>query len=116
MTFFSENIAACPDCDLLQSIPVLPSGGMAHCLRCGHTMTASKSDSLNRTIAFAVAAAIVLIIANITPLMGLSAVGRHSSTTILGGVLKMWQQGQEITAALVAFCAVVPRPSISYSC
>lgn len=39
--------------------------------------------------------------------MGLSAVGRHSSTTILGGVLKMWQQGQEITAALVAFCAVV---------
>ena len=107
MTFFSENIAACPDCDLLQSIPVLPSGRMAHCLRCGHTMAASKSDSLNRTLAFTVAAAIVLIIANITPLMGLSAVGRHSSTTILGGVLKMWQQGQEITAALVAFCTVV---------
>jgi paraquat-inducible protein A len=55
-----------------------------------HPDKTSKSDSLNRTLAFTVAAAIVPIIANITPLMGLSAVGRHSSTTILGGVLKMW--------------------------
>jgi len=43
----------------------------------------------------------------VMPLMGLSAVGRQASTTILGGVLKMWQNGHQITAILVAFCTVV---------
>ncbi len=107
MTLFPEHIAACPDCDLMQRIPVLSNGETARCLRCGHTMAADRTDSLNRTFAFAIAAAIVLVIANVTPLMGLSAVGRHASTTIFGGVLKMWQEGQGITAALVAFCTVV---------
>lgn len=106
MTLFPEHIAACPDCDLMQRIPVLSNGETARCLRCGRSMAACKTDPLNRTFAFTIAAAIVLVIANVTPLMGLSAVGRHASTTIFGGVLKMWQQGQEITAALVAFCTV----------
>lgn len=104
---FPENIIACPDCDLLQRIPDIPSRGAARCPRCSHTLAVSKPDFLNRTLALTIAAGIVLIIANLTPLMGLMAVGRHSSTTILGGVLQMWHQGQEITASLVAFCAVV---------
>jgi paraquat-inducible protein A len=37
----------------------------------------------------------------------MSVVGRQSSTTIIGGALAMWQQGQPITGALVMFCAVV---------
>ncbi|OPY90269.1 MAG: Inner membrane protein YebS [Syntrophus sp. PtaU1.Bin208] len=107
MAPFAGNITVCPDCDLLQRIPVLPSGGTARCPRCGHTIASSKPDSLNRSLALTVAAAIVLIIANVMPLMGLSAVGRQSSTTILGGVLQLWQQGHQITAMLVAFCTVV---------
>jgi paraquat-inducible protein A len=39
--------------------------------------------------------------------MGLSAVGRHASTTIAGGVLEMWQQGEQVTAVIVAFCAAI---------
>ncbi|MGZ6292512.1 MAG: paraquat-inducible protein A, partial [Syntrophales bacterium] len=103
----SGNLMACPDCDLLQSIPALPPGGKARCSRCGHIVASSKVDSLDRTLALTVTAAIVLIIANTTSLMGLSAVGREASTTILGGALEMWLQGQEITALLVAFCAVI---------
>ena len=104
---FIEDIVACPGCDLLQRIPVLSPGGKARCPRCGHTMAANKPDSLERTLALTVAAAITLVVANTTPLMGISVVGRHVSTTILGGVLEMWLQGQEITALLVAFCAIV---------
>ena len=111
MSSYIENIVACPGCDLLQHIPMLPPGGKARCPQCGHLMAANKPDSLERTLAFAVAAAITLIVANTTPLMGISVVGRHVSTTILGGVLEMWLQGQEITALLVAFCAIV-APSV----
>jgi len=107
MTLFPEHITACPDCDLMQRIPVLSDGETAHCMRCDHPIAAGRTDSLKRTFAFAVAAAIVLVISNVTPLMGLSAVGRHASTTIFGGVLKMWQEGQGITAAIVALCTVV---------
>jgi paraquat-inducible protein A len=49
----------------------------------------------------------VLIIANTAPLMRLSAVGRHASTTIIGGAYDMWMQGQEVAAVIVAFCAVI---------
>jgi len=106
MSSLLENIIACPDCDLLQSIPALPPGSKARCLRCGHTVATSKPDSLNRTLALTIASAIALIMANALPLMGLSAGGRESYTTILGGALEMWLRGQEVTALLVVFCAV----------
>jgi paraquat-inducible protein A len=102
-----DSLAACPECDLLQRIPAIPPGGTARCPRCGHAIASSKPDSLERTLALTVAAAIVLIIANVTPLMGISAVGRHASTTIVGGAWEMWMQGQEITALVVLFCAIV---------
>jgi paraquat-inducible protein A len=58
-------------------------------------------------LALSVTAAIALIVANTTPLMGLSVVGRQASTTIIGGAHQMWLQGEEITALIVAFCAVI---------
>jgi paraquat-inducible protein A len=55
----------------------------------------------------ALAAAILLLVANTSSLMSLSAVGRHAETSILGGALMMWTQGQPLTAALVAFCTAI---------
>lgn len=98
---------ACPDCDLLQRIPPLPPGGKARCPRCGETLVNQRADPLDRPLALTVAAALALLLANTAPLMGLSAVGRESSTTIIGGAQEMWLQGSEITAVIVAFCAVI---------
>jgi paraquat-inducible protein A len=98
---------ACPDCDLLQRIAPLPPGGKARCARCGKTLVSRRYDPLDRALALTIAAAIALIVANTTPLMGLSAAGREASTTIIGGAHEMWLQGSEITAVIVAFCAVI---------
>ena len=98
---------ACPDCDLLQRIPPLPRGGKARCARCGETLVSRQSNPLDRLLALTVAAALALIVANTMPLMGLSAVGREASTTIIGGAYEMWLQGSQITAVVVAFCAVI---------
>ncbi|HSS70025.1 MAG TPA: paraquat-inducible protein A [Casimicrobiaceae bacterium] len=98
---------ACPECDLLQRIPPLAPGGKARCARCGDTLVTRRPDPLYRPLALTVAAAIALIIANSAPLMSLSAVGREASTTIIGGAIEMWRQGSEITAVIVAFCAVI---------
>jgi len=98
---------ACHDCDLLQRIPLLAPGAKARCARCGETLAVGNPDPINRLLALTVAAAFALIVANTMPLMGLTVVGRESSTTIIGGALEMWRQGSEITAVIVAFCAVI---------
>jgi paraquat-inducible protein A len=98
---------ACSDCDLLQQIPPLPPGGKARCARCGETLAQQNADPLHLPLVFTIAATIAFIIANTMPLMGLSAVGREASTTIFGGAFEMWEQGSEITAVAVAFCAVI---------
>ena len=98
---------ACPDCDLLQQLPELPPGGKARCPRCGRTVATRSVDPLGRPLALTITALIALIVANTAPLMAMSAVGRHASTTIIGGAHQMWVQGQEITALIVAFCAVI---------
>lgn len=107
MPSMPQNLVACPDCDLLQRIPVLPPGGAARCPRCGHTLAVDKPNSLERTLSLTVAAVIVFLIANVMPLMGMSAVGRRASTTIVGGAYEMWAQGERMIAVLVVFCTVV---------
>jgi len=106
MTPFSENLVACLECDLLQRIPVLAPGATARCRRCGHTIAFNRPDSLDRTLALTFAAAIALIVANVSPLMGIAVSGRQTSTTILGGAIEMWLRGEPITAMIVIFCAL----------
>lgn len=98
---------ACPDCDLLQRIPPLPPGGKARCPRCACTVATRMAEPIDMPLALSVTAAIALIVANTTPLMELSVVGRQASTTIIGGAHQMWLQGEEITGLIVAFCAVI---------
>jgi paraquat-inducible protein A len=101
------NPVACRGCDLLQRIPALAPGGKARCVRCGQLLATRPKDPLDRSLALAIACAIVIVIANVAPLMSLSAAGRTATTTLAGGAWQMWQQGSEITAVIVAFCAIV---------
>jgi paraquat-inducible protein A len=101
------EIVACPECDLLQHLPALETGTKARCPRCGNTIASRASEPIDVPLALTLAAAVVFIIANTMPLMGLSAVGRHASTTIPGGALEMWRQGEMVTAVIVAFCAII---------
>jgi paraquat-inducible protein A len=102
---------ACPECDVLLQLPELPHGAKARCPRCGYILATQPTDSLDRALALTLTAAVVFIVANTSPLMGLSAVGRQASTTIIGGAYQMWLEGQQVTAVIVAFCAVIAPAS-----
>jgi hypothetical protein len=65
---------ACQECDLLQRIPPLPIGGKALCARCGYSLAARPTDPLQIPLALSLTAAIVFVVANVTPMIGL--VGR----------------------------------------
>lgn len=75
-------------------------------MRCGHELRRTRYDSLNRTLALALAAAILFIVANMVPMLGISVVGRQTATTVIGGVIQLWGQGMYAVATLVMFTAV----------
>jgi len=101
------GLIACPHCDLVQRLPNLTSAASARCPRCNEELWRRREDSLNRTLALAVTAAVFYLVANTVPMLGLTVVGREASTTVIGGALHLWQSGQETVAILVMFCAVI---------
>jgi paraquat-inducible protein A len=105
------DCVACPDCDLLQKIPPLSPAGKVVCVRCGRLLAKPPMGPSDQPLALAVATAIMLVVANLFPLMEIHVGGRFASTTIAGGAYQMWLQGERITAVLVAFCAVIAPAS-----
>jgi paraquat-inducible protein A len=108
------TLIACPDCDLVQRLPNLAPGESARCPRCGNVVASKRPDSLNRTLALTVSAAVAFLVANAVPMLGLSAAGREASTTVLGGVRVMWEQGQLAVSAIMLFAAVI-APALDIS-
>jgi paraquat-inducible protein A len=102
-----SSLIACQHCDLLQRLPELAPGASARCPRCDKELWRRREDSLNRTLALALAAAILYVVANSVPMLGLTAVGHHAFTTVFGGAVQLWHDGEEIVALLVLFAAVI---------
>ena len=100
-------LVACPHCDLVQRLPDLAPSASARCPRCDRELWRRREDSLDRTLALTIAAAMLLVVANAVPMLGLSAVGRQSFTTVFGGAVQLWNDGRELVAGLVLFTAVV---------
>ena len=101
------SLIACMHCDLLQHMPELAAGGSARCPRCDKELRRRREDALNRTLALAVAAAVLYVIANTVPMLGLTIVGRDASTTVIGGAEHLWENGDAFVAILVFFTAVI---------
>ena len=102
-----DRLVACPHCDLLQRLPQLAPGGSARCPRCDKELWRRSVDPLDRPLALALAAAVLYVVANTVPMLGLTAVGHAASTTVIGGAQQLWQDGRQIVAGLVLFTAVV---------
>jgi paraquat-inducible protein A len=102
-----QALVGCPHCDLLQRIPQLQPGASARCPRCNEELWRRKEDSLQRPLALTIAAAVLYVVANTVPMLGLTAVGRESFTTVFGGALHLWSAGWKSVAVLVLFTAVV---------
>ena len=101
------DLVACLHCDLLQRLPALEPGGSARCPRCDRELWRRRPDSLNRTLALAVAALVLFGVANAVPMLGLSAVGHEASTTVMGGARQLWRDDRETVAVLVFLTAIL---------
>jgi paraquat-inducible protein A len=108
------TLVACPNCDLVQHLPELEIGHIAKCSRCESELWRRRDDSLNRTLALAIAAAVLWIIANTMPMLGLTAVGKACFTTVFRGSELLWEHGEQVVAALIFFAAIL-APALQIS-
>ncbi|HNI49642.1 MAG TPA: paraquat-inducible protein A [Zoogloea sp.] len=94
-------LIACHECDLLQTEPRLAAGETARCGRCGAFLARNPPDSLDRTLALVLTAAVLYALANAFPLVGLEMQGRQVEVTLLEAVRTLWRDGMQAVAALV---------------
>ena len=106
-----QSLIACRECDLLQRAVVLREGGTACCPRCDAVLYRKVPDSLDRTLAYALAAAVLFVIANTFPILGVDSQGNHTSTTVFGTVRALHATGMSAVAALV-FVTTILVPAI----
>ncbi len=76
------------------------------CSRCGFRLHERKVGSVQRTWAYAIAAMVLYIPANIYPVLTVVRLGAGSPSTILGGVRELLDLGLWPLAALVFFASV----------
>lgn len=96
----------------LQGCPICTSVGAAestHCGGCGATLHAGWSKSIQRTWAWLMTSAILYFPANFLPITYTRVLGRETESTILGGVVTLWEHGDR-PIAMVIFIASVLVP------
>lgn len=103
------GLARCPECGRTCRV------AEARCPRCHSALAQRKPDSLTRTWAWLIAAAVMYIPANLLPVMHTATLLSSSSNTLLGGILLLWNEGAW-DLALIVFVASIAVPLTKLIC
>ena len=98
---------ACEFCDLLHAPPRLQAGEKAYCTRCSGLLAKASRSPVEATLALALAALMLLVLANIFPFLHFSLEGQVQENRIITGVLGLWDAGQGGLALLILFTTVL---------
>jgi paraquat-inducible protein A len=93
---------ACPDCDALIDAPALHPGEKVVCPRCLALLFSFEKNSIDRTAAFAIAAAVLFVVSNLFPFLTLKAGFRASEMQLWQSVSGLVEQGYPSLAVAVA--------------
>ncbi|MDQ6964612.1 MAG: PqiA/YebS family transporter subunit [Mariprofundales bacterium] len=99
-------LISCHYCKLLVAERQL-DGGDGRCPQCGGGLHGRKPESITRTWALLIAAMLLLIPANLYPVMTVIQLGQGDPSTILGGVVHLAEAGMWGLASIIFFASVV---------
>lgn len=107
--YASNELIACPECDLLQRHKTLPRIGVARCRRCDFILYREIPNSVEHVAAFALAAVILFGVGCAFPLLGLRFGATEVEATLLTGVRELWLQGYaEVSVLVLLTCVIAP--------
>ncbi|MBT6276395.1 MAG: paraquat-inducible protein A [Chromatiales bacterium] len=100
------GLVVCHTCTLLCATPVDARHG--DCPRCGsHLPDVRKTDSVGRTWALVIAAVMLVVPANVYPVMTVIRFGQGEPSTIMSGVIHLFADGMYGLAFIVFFASIV---------
>ena len=99
-----QRVTGCPTCGLVNR---LTADGHGQCRRCGERLHARLPHSLQRTWALLAASVVMYVPANVYPIMTTTTLGHTSQSTIIGGVVELWQMGDWPVATVIFVASVV---------
>ena len=108
-TEFDPTTAAARGLALCHSCGRVEAARLERCPRCGAHLHLRKPESIQRTLAFAFAAVILYIPANLLPVLRLDGITGAQQNTIVGGVIQFWQTA-DYPVAIIIFVASVMIP------
>ena len=88
-----NGLIACVSCDALYRAVVLEPGSVAECPRCGEQLYRKVKFTLDDTLALAIGALLLFILANLFPIMTFELSGRQQSNHLISGVLDLYREG-----------------------
>ena len=104
-TAASQGYLLCEGCYRLNHVP--PEVQAPACARCGNALYARKPESLRRTWAYLIAAAILYLPANLLPVMESGGLFMSTSDTIWSGIVYLWETNSQILALIVFTASMV---------
>lgn len=107
MDHHTVQLIVCHDCDLLQREIPLKKGCAASCRRCGAVLYRNATDSIERTLAYSLAALLLFVIANVFPIFAIESQGAHSVINLLGAVRSLWDQQMQFISLLVFLTTIL---------
>ena len=100
---------ACPDCGTLLSFPPLPRRSTAICLRCRNPIETTIARSLDVALMCALGTLALLPLVDTLPLLSAELLGQRSESSLLAGVVQLWQHDWMVLPSLsVVFIIVLP--------
>ena len=97
----AQGVTPCHGCGALLSVKE------HHCPRCGHGVHPRTPESIQRCVALLIAASILYLPANLLPIMVTESLGSETYSTILGGVVLLWEMGSYPVAMIIFIASVV---------
>ena len=105
MRAIDAGILICTECHELNKQD--PDSDEQLCTRCGALIHARRPNSLTRTWALLITAAILYIPANLLPIMTINSLGQGDPSTIMAGVIQLVQHGMFPIAAVVFIASIL---------
>ncbi len=104
-TAMQHGLQSCEGCGLLSRPAAGAEEGL--CPRCDGELTFRKRDSLQRTWAYLIAAAVCYIPANVLPVLTTTTAAGSESDTILQGVVLLWSPTGWPLSLIVLFASIM---------
>ena len=102
-----KALLACHECDLLQHQGRVPVGAVVRCRRCGSVLYRCSGKPLEHAVAWSLAGLILLVLANVFPVVNLSVGGQQTEASLFSGAIALSRAGQFSVAALVIGVLIV---------